>query len=324
MSEAWRYVDDSMPGISRQKSGKTWAYFSARGRRITRQTEIDRLNAVALPPAYTNAWFCPQPDGHIQAVGWDAKGRKQYRYHTEFRTAREADKYARCSEFGLALPAIRKRVEADLDRRQIDRNTVLAAVVRFLDRGRVRIGNETYARTNKSYGATTLRKRHATVNGHSVMFDYVGKSGKAQAVKIEDARLARVVRKCLDHSDIHLFEYTDETGARQAITSSDVNGYLREASGCDFTAKHFRTWGASSIALDAILSSELPVTMKSVLTPVAAALGNTPAIARKSYIHPSVIALVEKKLGNKSESRLRSPSSVLRPRHPCDSLLVQR
>ena len=288
-----RYVDDQTAGISRRKSGKHWAYFDAKGRRITRRTEIDRLNAIALPPAYTDAWFCPNADGHIQAVGWDARGRKQYRYHAAFTTARDAEKYAGCVEFGQALPAIRKAVARDLAKRSIDRQTVIAAIVRLLDRGQVRIGNESYARTNKSFGATTLRKRHARVSGAKVTLDYVGKSNKVQSVRIEDRRLARVVRRCLDDSEVTLFEYADSEGTRRAVTSADVNQYLRDVSGTEFTAKHFRTWGASVIALDAAIASDAPITIKALLEPVAAALGNTPAIARKSYVHPAVIGLVD-------------------------------
>lgn len=288
-----RYVDDSGPGITRSRAGKGWCYLDLRGRRITRRSEIDRLNAIALPPAYSNAWFCPKADGHIQAIGWDAKGRKQYRYHIEFRSAQESEKYARCTQFGRALPKIRRRVEHDLARRDIGRNSVIAAVVRLLDLGRVRVGNESYARTNKSYGATTLRKRHARITGQSVTFEYLGKSGKTQTLSIDDKRLTRVVRRCLDDSQSQLFEYVDAAGDRRAITSSDVNDYLREASGDDFTAKHFRTWGASVIALEAVLADDAVISMKAMLAPVAAALGNTPAIARKSYVHPSVIALLD-------------------------------
>jgi DNA topoisomerase I len=293
MKDRIRYVDDQGPGIVRQKSGKNWLYVDAKGRPLKSRSEIERLNAIALPPAYTNAWFCPHADGHIQAVGWDAKGRKQYRYHADFTSARDADKYARCLEFGQALSKIRKAVERDLVKRTIDRQTVIAAVVRLLDRGQVRIGNESYARSNKSYGATTLRTRHARVRGAHVMLNYVGKSGKVQTVQIEDRRLARVVRRCLDESDAQLFEHTDADGIRRAITSADVNQYLRDVSGAEFTAKHFRTWGASAIALDVVMSSDAPVTIKALLKPVAAALGNTPAIARKSYVHPAVIRLVD-------------------------------
>lgn len=312
MSKSLRYVDNSQPGISRLKSGKGWKYADARGRTITRRAEISRLDAIALPPAYRNAWFCPHADGHIQAVGWDAKGRKQYRYHSEFRAAQESEKYARCAEFGTVLTKIRKRVDQDLAHRKVRRDTVLAAIVRLLDRGRVRIGNESYARSNNSFGATTLRKRHVAVKAQSVYFDYIGKSGKAQSLKIEDRRLARVVRHCLDEPGAHLFDYVDDLGGRRAITSSDVNAYLREASGGDFTAKHFRTWGASVLALDVLLASDEMITIKSLLDPVAKALGNTPAIARKSYVHPLVIALVDKP---KKMERLRNniprPASLL-------------
>jgi DNA topoisomerase I len=304
MNKLLRYVDSSEPGISRLKSGKGWKYLDIRGREIKRRSEIERLNAIALPPAYRNAWFCIHANGHIQAVGWDTKARKQYRYHTEFRVAKENDKYSRCAEFGKALSKIRKKVDRDLSHRKVIRDTVVAAVVRLLDRGRVRIGNESYARNNKSFGATTLRRRHVVVKAQSVYFDYIGKSGKVQSLKIEDKRLARVVRHCLDEPGAHLFEYVDNVGERRAVTSSDVNAYLREASGGDFTAKHFRTWGASVLALDVILKSQEQISMKSMLQPVAQALGNTPAIARKSYIHPSVIALLDVP---KKAQKLRSP-----------------
>ena len=293
MTDAVRYVDDSAPGITRIKKGKGWCYYDERGRKITRLAEIDRLDAIALPPAYADAWFCPKRDGHIQAVGWDAKGRKQYRYHTAFRSAREADKYARCADFGMVLPAIRNKVETDLSRVKIDRDTTIAAVVRLLDRGSVRVGNESYARANKSYGATTLRKRHAHVKGKLVLLEYVGKSGIIQSIRVEDKRLARVVRRCLDQSHLTLFEYVEANGERHAVTSNDVNQYMRDASGADFTAKDFRTWGASVIALEALLLQGSPSTMKAMLEPVAASLGNTPAIARKSYIHPAVIMLID-------------------------------
>jgi DNA topoisomerase I len=286
-----RFVDDSIIGITRLKAGKTWNYVNPRGKPIKSRAEINRLNAIALPPAYKDGWFCPDPYGHIQAIGWDAKGRKQYRYHPDFRAARENDKYAQCVDFGASLPAIRRRVESDLALRDVGRASVLAAVVRLLDLGKVRIGNESYARTNKSYGATTLRKRHVKVKGHSVKLDYVGKSGKTQSVSIEDKRLAHVVRKCLDTGGLLLFEYADESGAPRAVSSTDVNQYLRDASGREFTAKHFRTWGASVIALNAALSQTAEISLKSMLEPVAKALGNTPAIARKSYVHPQVIEL---------------------------------
>lgn len=288
-----RYVDDSQPGITRRRAGRGWAYFDPAGTRITDRDEIDRLNAVALPPAYHHAWFCPSPHGHIQATGIDDRGRKQYRYHPAFRARQEAEKYEKCAEFGRALPKLRARVEADLASRALARDTVVAAVVRLLDLGHVRIGNESYAKANKSFGATTLRNRHAKVAGGTIRLSYLGKSGKMQRLTITDRRLARIVRRTQDLPGQHLFEYLNGDGQPHAVGSADVNTYIREATGGDFTAKHFRTWGASLLAFEHILESAKGgrLALKPMLEEVAAALGNTPAISRKSYIHPALIAL---------------------------------
>ena len=287
------HVDDSKPGITRKKAGHGWAYFGRDGARITDREVIYRLNAVALPPAYQQAWFCPDPMGHIQATGVDDKGRKQYRYHPAFRAQQEADKYERCAQFGRALPKLRAKVDADLARRSLDRETVIAAIVRLLDLGHIRVGNETYAKTNKSFGATTLRNRHARVSGARLRLEYVGKSGKTQRLTIEDRRLASIVRRTQDLPGQHLFEYLDGDGVPHPIGSDDVNAYIRDATGGDFTAKHFRTWGASLLAFEHILAAAGggKIGLKPMLEAVAAALGNTPAISRKSYIHPSLIEL---------------------------------
>jgi DNA topoisomerase-1 len=286
-----RHCSDDIPGITRKRAGHGWAYFRADGERITDRDEIDRLNAIALPPAYTNAWFSPFPNCHIQATGIDARGRKQYRYHPDFRAQQEADKYERCAAFGRALPKLRAKVEADLAGRKLARDTVVAAVVRLLDLGHIRIGNEAYAKSNRSFGATTLRNRHARVKGPKLRLEYVGKSGKKQRLTIEDKRLARIVRRTQDLPGQHLFEYLDEEGAPHPVTSEDVNDYIREATGTDFTAKHFRTWGASLLAFEHILDTAKggKISLKPMLEAVAAALGNTPAISRKSYIHPALI-----------------------------------
>ncbi|TVV70051.1 DNA topoisomerase IB [Sphingomonas solaris] len=290
------YVDDELPGITRRKSGSHWAYFSPRGTRIKRRSEIDRLNAIALPPAYRDAWFCPSATGHIQAVGWDEKGRKQYRYHPDFRARQEADKYDRLTDFGRALPKIRARVEADLAGRALGKDAVLAAVVRLLDLGRVRVGNEGYAQANKSFGATTLRTRHATVKGSRLKLEYMGKSGKMQRLTIEDNRLSRLVRRCADLPGQNLFQYLAGDGAPHPVSSSDVNAWLRDAAGGRaITAKHFRTWGASVIAFRTLIEAGGALPLKAMLEPVAQALGNTPAIARKSYVHPALIALAHNK-----------------------------
>jgi len=288
-----RHCNDKIPGITRKRAGHGWAYFLPGGERITDREEIDRLNRIALPPAYSDAWYCPYPNGHIQATGVDARGRKQYRYHPDFRAQQEADKYERCADFGRALPRLRARVNKDLAGRRLARDTVVAAVVRLLDLGHIRVGNEAYAKRNKSFGATTLRNRHVRVKGPRLRLEYVGKSGKKQRLTIEDRRLARIVRRTQDLPGQHLFEYLDEEGTPHPVTSEDVNDYIREATGTDFTAKHFRTWGASLLAFEHILdvSKDGKISLKPMLEAVAAALGNTPAISRKSYIHPALIEL---------------------------------
>ncbi len=288
-----RHCSDKIPGITRQRAGTGWAYYLPNGERITDRDEIDRLNRIALPPAYADAWYCPWSHGHLLATGIDAKGRKQYRYHPDFRAQQEADKFERCADFGRVLPKLRAKVAKDLAGRKLARDTVVAAVVRLLDLGHIRVGNEAYAKTNKSFGATTLRNRHVRVKGPKLRLEYVGKSGKKQRLTIEDRRLARIVRQTQDLPGQHLFEYLDSEGRPVPVTSEDVNDYIREATGTDFTAKHFRTWGATLLAFEHILETAKggKLSLKPMLEAVAAALGNTPAISRKSYIHPALIAL---------------------------------
>ncbi len=288
------YVDDALPGITRKKAGNGWGYYDPKGKRITDREEIDRLNAIALPPAYKDAWFCPSPQGHIQATGVDEKGRKQYRYHAAFRAQQDAQKYERCADFGRALPLLRARVAEDLANRKLDKDTVVAAVVRLLDLGHIRVGNEAYAKANKSFGATTLRNRHVQVQGGKLRLSYMGKSGKKQPLTIEDRRLAALVKKTQDLPGQHLFEYLDADGAPHPVGSGEVNDYIREATGGEFTAKHFRTWGASLLAFEHILEAAKArgkLSLKPMLEVVAASLGNTPAISRKSYVHPALIDL---------------------------------
>ncbi|WP_313808230.1 DNA topoisomerase IB [Sphingobium sp.] len=283
------HANDSLPGITRRALKRGWAYFDAAGERITDREEIDRLNAIAMPPAYRDCWFCPRPNGHVQATGYDDRGRKQYRYHPDFRAAREAEKYAGCPAFGLALPRLRARIEADLSTRGLHKDRTLAAVVRLLDLAKVRIGNEQYAAANKSFGATTLRRRHVDLNGRALRLRYRAKSGREHELTVTDRRLLRFVRAVQDLPGQHLFQYLDEEGIARPIASGDVNAYISEAMGGDFTAKHFRTWGASAIAFETLASG--PVSLKQMIAPVAEALGNTPAISRKSYIHPALIEL---------------------------------
>lgn len=288
------FVDDSLPGITRKRRGRYWMYFDPDGNRITDRDEIDRLNAIGLPPAYINAWFCPTPHGHIQAIGYDAKGRKQYRYHPEFRAQQEAAKYDRCATFGRLLPRLRAKVEEDLSRPGLTREAVIAAVVHLLDIGHIRVGNEAYAQQNNSFGATTLRSRHAKVSGRTVKMRFKAKHGIVRELTVSDRNLARVVRTCSDLPGQNLFQYIDDEGNPQPVTSSDVNDYIREAMGEEFTAKHFRTWSASVIAFEHLCAAgDEGTSLKAMLEPVAEALGNTPAITRKSYVHPALIEAVK-------------------------------
>ena len=286
-----RFTDLDAPGITRKRIGRAWGYFDPKGKRITDRDEIDRLNAVGLPPAYTDAWLNPDADGHIQGIGVDARGRRQYRYHTDFRAKQEADKYEGCAEFGKALPKIRRRVDRDLKRKKLDKDRVVAAVVRLLDEEKVRVGNRQYARENKSFGATTLMSRHIKRKHGRLMMRFTGKHGIVHEIGLTDARLARVVKRCQELPGQMLFQYINGDGVPQPVTSADVNDYIRAASGGDFTAKHFRTWGASVIAFEQLLKKDEDkrISVATIVEPVAEALGNTPAMARKSYVHPSLI-----------------------------------
>jgi DNA topoisomerase I len=288
------YVDDDMPGITRKRSGKGWAYYGPKGERITDPEERDRLNRVALPPAYVDAWFCPAPNGHILATGVDAKGRKQYRYHPEFRTARESEKFDGCTTFGRLLPLVRKRVEEDLKARSLTRERAIASVVRLLDLGAIRVGNDAYAKANKSFGATTLRQRHAQVKGQTLRLKFKGKHGIEREVVLSDRSLSRVVRAMQDLPGQRLFQYIDEADEQRSVGSADVNQYLCETMGEHFTAKSFRTWHASVLALKVLADSDGQMNLKSLLQEVADHLGNTPAVTRRSYVHPAVIALVDR------------------------------
>jgi DNA topoisomerase-1 len=290
-----RHSSDAERGITRKRMGNYWAYFDAEGERIKDREEIDRLNAVGLPPAYTDAWFCADPDGHLQATGVDARGRKQYRYHPDFREKRESAKYEGLLEFGKALPRLRRTVEQDLRRRDLTREAVLAAVVRLLDRQHIRIGNEEYARENKSFGATTLRSRHLKRTGHGLMMRFTGKHGIVHEVKITDTNLKRICKRCQELPGQMLFQYVNGDGEPKPVTSGDVNDYIKQATGGDFTAKHFRTWSASVIAFEQMLkkAEHARISVKTVVEPVAEALGNTPAISRKSYVHPALLDAVK-------------------------------
>ena len=302
------YVDETHPGITRRRMGRGWGYWDADGNRITDREEIDRLNRIALPPAYTSAWFCPTHDGHILATGIDAKGRKQYRYHPHFRIARESEKFDGCARFGRLLPLVRRRVESDLAAPGLTRERAIASVVRLLDTGGIRIGNESYAKANESFGATTLRMEHAELKRGVLKLRFKAKSGQMREMRITDKNLARFVRRMQDLPGQHLFQYLDENGNPCPVGSGDVNDYLRETMGDDFTAKNFRTWHASALALELLAEAPAPLNLKALLLEVSQRLGNTPAIARKSYVHPAVLALVDSQ--QKWRAQLKLPRAT--------------
>jgi DNA topoisomerase-1 len=285
-----------MPGIRRKRAGSSFGYYAADGARIKDETELARIRKLAVPPAYNDVWICPVANGHIQATARDARGRKQYRYHPRWREVRDVAKYQRAVEFASALPAIRKRVHADLGLPGLPRDKVLAVIVRLLDVTAIRVGNEEYARENRSFGLTTMRGRHIHVDGTTLRFTFRGKSGVKHAVALHDARVARVVRRCQDLPGEELFEYVDDSGEAVPVRSEHVNVYLREVSGDDFTAKDFRTWLATVACAEELGSRALIATQaerravaKEALSAVAAKLGNTPAICRLCYVHPSVL-----------------------------------
>ncbi|MDY6888539.1 MAG: DNA topoisomerase IB [Pseudomonadota bacterium] len=284
------YVDDNLPGITRKRKNKTWLYFDPIGKQITDQKVIDRLNALAFPPAYKNAWFCPEENGHILATGIDSKGRKQYRYHENFRAQQEAKKYQACGVFGNKLPLLRARLENDLQGDELSVERTLAAVVRLMDLGALRVGNERNVKQNKSFGATTLRNRHAKLTGKNIQLRYRAKSGKEREVNITDRVLSHVIKDLQDLPGQHLFQYISD-GERTNVTSSEINQYIQQIMGEDFSAKHFRTWRASVIAFKQLVKAKGALSLKSMLESVSEQLGNTPAIARKSYVHPDLIAL---------------------------------
>ena len=292
------FVDDSLPGITRKGAGRGWAYYDPDGKLIRDAKERERLNAIALPPAYSDCWFCPAPNGHILATGYDAKGRKQYRYHPEFRATREGEKFDRCLAFGTRLPLLRKQVVDDLTQGDMRLPRALAGVVRLLDLGAIRVGNDTYARSNGSYGATTIKSHHVTVRGKTLRFRFRAKSGKERDLELTDPHLAKIVRQMQDLDGQDLFSFVDDGGdgaqVVRDVTSSHVNAYLRETMGKDFTAKNFRTWHASVMAFALLAGAKEDLTIKSVTQQVSEKLGNTPAITRKSYIHPAVFDLMDR------------------------------
>ena len=292
-----RYVSDERTrGYRRIGSQKRFRYVDARGRAITDRIELNRIRSLAIPPAWTDVWICPIANGHLQATGRDARGRKQYRYHPQWRAIRDEVKYGRMIAFARALPAMRRRTNADLAARGLPRRKVLAAIVQLLEKTLIRVGNEEYARDNGSIGLTTMRDKHAVVRGSKVRFEFRGKSGVAHAIDLQDARLARIVKLCRDLPGYELFQYIDARGRRQTIDSADVNEYVREISGEPFTAKDFRTWAGTVLAAKALAEiagfrskREATRNIVSAVESVAKRLCNTKAVCRKCYIHPAIL-----------------------------------
>jgi DNA topoisomerase I len=291
-----RYVTDDQPGIGRARAGAGFRYVDAQGKAVRDEATLRRIRSLAIPPAWTDVWICPHENGHLQATGRDAKGRKQHRYHSLWREVRDATKYDRMIEFGKSLPRIRRRVTRDIARPGLSREKVLATIVRLMDLTFIRVGNEEYAKQNRSFGLTTLQDGHARVRGDRVQFSFRGKSGKNHTIEVEDARLAKIVKRCQDIPGQDLFQFLDEKGARHDVTSGDVNEYLREVSGSEFTAKDFRTWAGTVLAAQALQSETTLETQKQAksnvrraIEVVADRLGNTPAVCRKCYVHPHVI-----------------------------------
>src|SRR5436190_5343463 len=292
-----RYVSDLSPGIRRKRAGKGFMYRNSEGRTVDDRDTIRRIKGLAVPPAWTDVWICPNPHGHLQATGRDARGRKQYRYHLRWREVRDAVKYDRMVAFAAALPEIREQTDRDLERPGMPREKVLAAIVRLLEETRIRVGNEEYRKENGSFGLTTLRNRHAEVIGADVHFSFRGKSGKLHRVDLQDRRLARIVKRFLEIPGQELFQFLDESGEAKPIDSADVNAYLRDISGEDFTAKDFRTWAGTILAARFLRETiARPNTrgakkqLTRAIARVADELGNTPAVCKKGYIHPAVIA----------------------------------
>jgi len=330
------YVDDQSLGLTRRKSGKGWSYREATGAKISEKAVIERINRIGIPPAYTDVWICSDERGHIQATGRDAKGRKQYRYHERFREVRDSTKYEHMLTFAEVLPGIRERIDADMGRRGLPREKVLATVVRLLETTMIRVGNADYAKQNKSYGLTTLNDRHVKIEGGELRFRFKGKSGKQWNLKLADRRVAKIVKQSQDLPGQHLFQYLDEDGEQREVTSSDVNAYLREISGSDITAKDFRTWTGTVLAALALAEFEkfdseaaAKKNVRAAIEKVSAKLGNTPAVCRRCYVHPEVIdsymsqALVLE-IEQQVERELRENVSGLRPEEALVLAFLQR
>jgi DNA topoisomerase-1 len=307
-----RYLLDERPGIQRKKSGKGFIYLRPDGTRVSDPRVLRRIRSLAVPPAWTDVWICPFSDGHIQATGRDVRGRKQYRYHPLFRELRESTKFEHVMGFAEALPVIRAKVREHMGLRGLPREKVLATVVRLLETTLIRIGNDDYARENKSYGLTTLKNRHVRVNGSEVRFRFTGKGGKQWSLQVKDRRIAKVVKACQELPGQELLQYVDENGELQDVTSGDVNAYLKKITGRDITAKDFRTWAGTVLAALALheveefdSAAQAKRNVRSAIERVAARLGNTTTICRKCYVHPEVLdAYLDRNLALEIQSRV--------------------
>jgi DNA topoisomerase-1 len=331
-----RYVSDEEPGIRRRKSGKGFTYAGPDGKKVADKATLERMRSLAIPPAYTDVWICAKANGHIQATGRDAKGRKQYRYHPAFREVRESTKYEHMLEFARGLPAIRKTIDEHMSLRGLPREKVLATVVHLLESTLIRVGNSDYVKQNKSYGLTTLRDPHVKVEGGELRFQFRGKSGKTWKLQVKDRRIARIVKACQDLPGQDLFQYLDEDGEQQSITSADVNAYLKEVTGSEITAKDFRTWAGTVLAALALAEFEqfdsdakAKKNIRAAIESVAARLGNTPSICRKCYVHPEVFdayldggLLLEVK--EQVETELRDDLASLRPEEAAVLALLEQ
>ena len=324
-STGLRYVSDTRPGIRRKKAGTGLTYMRADGSKLTEKEVFTRIKALAVPPAWTDVWISPFADGHLQATGRDAKGRKQYRYHARFRVVRESTKYEHVVAFAHALPTIREKVQEHMGLRGLPREKVLATVVHLLETTLIRVGNDDYAKQNNSYGLTTLKNRHVSVDGNEVRFRFTGKSGKQWSLRVRDRRIAKIIKACHDLPGQELLQYIDETGNCQDVTSSDVNDYLREISGKDITAKDFRTWAGTVLAAMALnelktfdSAAQAKRNLRAAIERVAGKLGNAATICRKCYVHPEVLnsymdGQLVLELKGKAESKLRSDLESLKP-----------
>lgn len=330
------YVSDEDPGIRRKKAGTGFSYAGPSGAKVKDKATLDRIKALAIPPAYTDVWICAKANGHIQATGRDAKGRKQYRYHASFREIRESTKFEHMLEFARSLPALRKAIDAHMSLRGLPREKVLATIVHLLETTLIRVGNSDYAKQNKSYGLTTLRVPHVEIDGSELRFQFTGKSGKSWRLKIKNRRVAKIVRACQDLPGQALFQYLDDNGDRQSVSSTDVNAYLREITGRDVTAKDFRTWAGTVLATMALAEFEAfdseakaKKNIRAAVEEVSSRLGNTPTICRKCYVHPDVFACYLEgdllaSIKEQAEAELREKLDGLKPEEAAVLSFLQR